>query len=53
MFTPRWLCFLQAYLAFYVIEDMRMAKSAKALVGSQTLSASILSVLCVLSLENE
>ncbi|KAG5223677.1 major facilitator superfamily domain-containing protein [Salix suchowensis] len=30
--TPRWLCFLQAYLAFYVIEDLRMAKSAKALV---------------------
>ncbi|KAG5238150.1 major facilitator superfamily domain-containing protein [Salix suchowensis] len=29
---PRWLCFLQAYLAFYVIEDLRMAKSAKALV---------------------
>lgn len=31
---------VQAYLAFYVINDLRMAQSAKALVCTQTLSKS-------------
>lgn len=32
-FTSKWLFFSQAYLAFYVINDLCMAQSAKALVG--------------------
>lgn len=31
----RWLSLVQAYLAFYVIDDLHMAQSAKALVLPQ------------------
>lgn len=38
LLTSSWFSWAQAYLAFYVINDLRMGQSAKALVCAQTLS---------------
>jgi hypothetical protein len=34
--TSTWFFFAQAYLAFFVIDDLQMAQSAKALVHAQS-----------------